>query len=69
MANPKLNLRYPICSWHLALYMLVGGGTTYANNLKRHGQGHVGAGLEYRFTPNRFYACETVCKSRSVFSA
>ena len=48
----SLYLRYPICSWNLAPYMMVGGGTTYASNLKGHGEGHVGAGLEYRFTPH-----------------
>ena len=48
----SLYLRYPICSWNLAPYAMVGGGTTYANNLKGHGEGHVGAGLEYRFTPH-----------------
>ena len=47
-----LYLRYPICAWNLAPYAMVGGGTAYGSGLKGHGEGLVGAGLEYRFTPN-----------------
>lgn len=45
-----LLLRYPICSWNLAPYLMVGGGASWGNATQ--GDGNVGAGLEYRFTPN-----------------
>lgn len=48
----SLYVRYPICSWNLAPYAMVGGGAAYGDHTKGHGLGHVGAGLEYRFTPN-----------------
>ena len=59
----NLFLRYPICSWNLAPYLMVGGGANYGNvgggyvggtPNKNAGQGfgHVGGGLEYRFTEN-----------------
>ena len=41
-------LRYPICAWNLAPYILVGGGAAWDGDV--HGYGNVGAGLEYRFT-------------------
>ena len=62
----NLFLRYPICSWNLAPYLLIGGGANYGNvgggyvgapgsrpnKLAGQGFGHVGGGLEYRFTEN-----------------
>jgi opacity protein-like surface antigen len=60
-------LRYPICSWNLAPYMLVGGGAQYGNvpdwtdtegprsfhySMAGQGFGHVGGGLEWRPTHN-----------------
>jgi hypothetical protein len=41
-------LRYPICAWNLAPYVLVGGGAAWDHDV--HGYGNVGGGLEYRFT-------------------
>ena len=46
----NLYLRYPICSWNLAPYAMVGGGAAYGNGIKGHGLGDVGAGVEYRAT-------------------
>jgi hypothetical protein len=43
-------LRYPICSWNLAPYAIVGGGVIYGK--KTVGGGSVGGGLEYRVTDN-----------------
>ena len=43
-------LRYPICSWNLAPYAVVGGGIVYGK--KTIGGGSVGGGLEYRITDN-----------------
>jgi len=43
-------LRYPICSWNLAPYAVVGGGVIYGK--KTIGGGSVGGGLEYRVTDN-----------------
>ena len=59
----NLFLRYPICSMNLAPYLMVGGGANYGNvptretpvgtyRLSGQGFGHVGGGLEYRFTEN-----------------
>jgi len=59
----NLFIRYPICSWNLAPYLMLGGGANYGNvpkvqtdigTYKPAGQGfgHVGGGLEYRFTEN-----------------
>ncbi len=59
-------VRYPICSWNLAPYLMVGGGANYGNvgggyagapgsrpnKLAGQGFGHVGGGLEYRVTEN-----------------
>ena len=39
--------RYPIESWHLAPYAMVGGGATWANAGSQ-GNGNVGGGVEYR---------------------
>ena len=60
----NLFLRYPICSWNLAPYIMIGGGANYGSTPKvdigngqrigtfnsGQGFGHVGGGLEYRFT-------------------
>jgi hypothetical protein len=60
----NLFLRYPICSWNLAPYLMIGGGANYGNTpqldigngqkvgtyTSGQGFGHVGGGLEYRFT-------------------
>ena len=58
----NLILRYPICQWNLAPYLLVGGGAQYGNvpninlgngvryRMAGQGFGHVGGGLEYRVT-------------------
>jgi hypothetical protein len=56
-------VRYPICSWNLAPYLMIGGGANYGNvpnrpafgvggqsRLAGQGFGHVGGGLEYRIT-------------------
>ena len=43
-------IRYPICSWNLAPYVMVGGGGTWDGHGT--GFGNVGGGLEYRFTDN-----------------
>jgi len=48
----NLILRLPICSVNLAPYALVGGGAVYGDGSKGVGVGHVGGGLEYRFTDN-----------------
>ncbi len=62
----NLFLRYPICSWNLAPYLMIGGGANYGNTpqldigngqkvgtyTSGQGFGHVGGGLEYRFTEN-----------------
>lgn len=51
----NLFLRYPICAWNLAPYLMVGGGANYGNvGIRDGGQGygHVGGGLEYRVTEN-----------------
>ncbi|MEI6034544.1 MAG: hypothetical protein WCS65_09730 [Verrucomicrobiae bacterium] len=48
----NLFLRYPICSINLAPYVVVGGGAAYGAGRTGHGLGHVGGGLEYRFTDN-----------------
>lgn len=45
-------LRYPICSWNLAPYAMVGGGGSYGGNRTGVGFGHVGGGVEYRITNN-----------------
>ena len=47
----NLFLRYPICSWNLAPYAMVGIGKLYGTG-ESVGIGHVGGGLEYRFTEN-----------------
>lgn len=44
-------LRYPICSIGLSPYLMAGGGAVYGNGNGK-GVGHVGGGLEYRFTDN-----------------
>lgn len=43
-------VRYPICSWNLAPYAMVGGGAAWNGTCV--GYGNVGGGLEYRFTDN-----------------
>jgi opacity protein-like surface antigen len=51
----NLFLRYPICEWNLAPYVMIGGGANYGNVPNRsagQGFGHVGGGLEYRLTQN-----------------
>ena len=50
--NGNLFFRYPICSWHLAPYVMVGGGADFQRNRSSIGYGDVGAGLEYRITNN-----------------
>ncbi len=43
--------RYPICSWNLAPYAMVGGGAAWSSAIDGTvGYGNVGGGLEYRFT-------------------
>jgi hypothetical protein len=60
----NLFIRYPICSWNLAPYLMIGGGANYGNTpqldigngqkvgtyTSGQGFGHVGGGLEYRFS-------------------
>jgi hypothetical protein len=60
----NLFLRYPICQWNLAPYIMLGGGANYGNvpnlavpggaryRMVGQGFGHVGGGLEYRVTQN-----------------
>lgn len=43
-------IRYPICAWNLAPYIMVGGGGSWASGESGLGFGNVGAGVEYRFT-------------------
>lgn len=45
-----LLFRYPICSWNLAPYLMVGGGGMWGASSQ--GDGNLGGGLEYRFNPN-----------------
>ncbi|HLB34739.1 MAG TPA: hypothetical protein VJK54_10975 [Chthoniobacterales bacterium] len=42
--------RYPICSWNLAPYAMVGGGASWGPASQ--GNGNVGGGLEYRLMKN-----------------
>jgi hypothetical protein len=64
----NLYLRYPVCQWNLAPYLMVGGGANYGlrpnatvtvqsgarqrYRMAGQGFGHVGGGLEYRITEN-----------------
>ena len=50
--NGTFFVRYPICSWHLAPYAMVGGGADFERNRPTVGYGNVGVGLEYRITNN-----------------
>jgi hypothetical protein len=43
-------LRYPISSWNLAPYLMLGGGSIWGANSQ--GVGNIGGGIEYRITPN-----------------
>lgn len=43
-----LLLRYPIENWHLAPYIMVGGGATWDTSSQ--GNGNVGGGFDYRLT-------------------
>lgn len=45
-----LLLRYPICAWNLAPYLMVGGGATWGPASQ--GDGNVGGGIEWRFAQN-----------------
>ena len=45
-----LLLRYPICSWNLAPYVMVGGGAAWGPLSQ--GNGNVGGGIEWRFMSN-----------------
>jgi len=45
-----LLVRYPICAWNLAPYLMIGGGASWGTASQ--GDGNVGGGVEYRFTPN-----------------
>lgn len=42
--------RYPICSWNLAPYAMLGGGAHWGNASQ--GEGNVGGGIEYRALKN-----------------
>jgi len=46
----NLILRYPICKWNLAPYVMAGAGGAWDGEAKAYG--NVGGGLEYRFTNN-----------------
>lgn len=59
--NGNFFIRYPICAWNLAPYIMVGGGAEFRGS-RSLGYGNVGAGLEYRitdhiglFTDGRYY--------------
>lgn len=45
-----LLLRYPICCWNLAPYLMVGGGASW--DTVSQGNGNVGCGFDYRLTRN-----------------
>lgn len=45
-----LLLRYPIETWHLAPYVMVGGGASWDHSSQ--GNGNVGGGFDYRITRN-----------------
>ncbi len=45
-----LLFRYPICSWNLAPYVMVGGGASW--DAATQGNGNVGGGFDYRLTHN-----------------
>jgi hypothetical protein len=45
-----LLVRYPICAWNLAPYLMVGGGASWGTASQ--GDGNIGGGIEYRVTPN-----------------
>jgi hypothetical protein len=45
-----LLFRYPICTWNIAPYAMIGGGGHWGPASQ--GDGNVGGGLEYRVTPN-----------------
>ncbi|MBM3856466.1 MAG: porin family protein [Verrucomicrobia bacterium] len=45
-----LLLRYPVCSWNLAPYVMVGGGAHWGPASQ--GDGNVGGGLEWRVLPH-----------------
>lgn len=49
--NGSVFFRYPICSWNLSPYVMVGGGADFERG-RSLGYGNVGGGLEYRFTNN-----------------
>ncbi|MBE2179797.1 MAG: hypothetical protein IAE97_04940 [Chthoniobacterales bacterium] len=46
----NLFLRYPICSWNMAPYAIIGGGARYGDGGRGKGVGTVGGGLEIRLT-------------------
>ena len=46
----NLLLRYPISTWNLAPYLMVGGGASWGTASQ--GDGNVGGGVEHRVTPN-----------------
>lgn len=64
-----LLFRMPICSWNLAPYLMVGGGGNWGPLSQ--GDGNVGAGLEYRMTPNLglFADCRWLYGSNSLSMA
>lgn len=45
-----LLVRYPICAFNFTPYIMIGGGSSWA--VVTQGNGNLGGGLEYRFTPN-----------------
>ncbi len=67
----NLYLRYPICSWNLAPYVMVGGGAFYGEGQPGRGAGVVGGGLEYRFTDNigAFWDGRYLSSSEGPYSA
>lgn len=50
--NGNFFIRYPICAWNLAPYVMVGGGADFEKGRYSLGFGNVGAGIEYRITDN-----------------
>lgn len=50
--NGNFFIRYPICAWNLAPYVMVGGGADFQRDRHSIGFGNVGAGIEYRITDN-----------------
>ena len=56
-------IRYPICKWNMAPYLMIGGGGGFGQESV--GFGHIGGGGEWRIHPN----VGLFCDSRFVYGA